>query len=143
MAKPRSVTKAHLLQDWMMAKPENPLRYMKPISEHHTGSTYGNDGIRIDGSPGFIMSVLSNLKPLIVGENALTRLSASLSEVAAREKTAEGVKFGAGTGTWCCYVRLHMRSLEGTMGQAYSPGARETTEEFTAVSDWAKEQAAK
>ena len=89
------------------------LKHFRPIPYKASGSTYGACGIRIDGTPDFVESVLSHLKELIAGENHVTRLA-----------LARNVVDGSGIGkdlpnavnkSEVCYIRLHMRGNEGSM----------------------------
>lgn len=111
--------KAELLAKWKNLPEANPAKSMRPLPYKHEGSTYGNDGIRIDGSPEFIFAVLSRLKDLLILENSVTRLQASFNEIAERTKVGDGVEFGAGTGSYCCYVRAAMRGEEGSMAEGF------------------------
>ena len=94
----------------------NPLQHMTPIPYKAEGSRYGACGIRIDGSPAFIDAVLSNLKPLLDGENAVTRLELARSEVKSTEINGQRRTFdNAGAGAQVCYVRLHVRGHESAI----------------------------
>ena len=68
------VTKPEILDYWKKLRTNTPI-LMKPIDPMHKGSTYGEDGLRITGSPQFIGSVLSRLKELVNYENPYTKLS--------------------------------------------------------------------
>jgi hypothetical protein len=124
MAKSKYV-KAQVLADWCKLEPnQNPLPYMSAIPYKQAGSKYGEDGIRIDGSPEFIDAVLSCLKPLIAGESNLTRLELSRTEVQPRE----GKPFNGGE---CCYIRLHQRGSESQMlNMAFNLVGREPHMQF-------------
>ena len=81
---------------------------LKPyaIPYEHTGSTYGHDGIRIEGSREFIDAVLGRLKDLLVCENTDTRFGLNYQAVQPRPgKPASG-------GDWVCYVKIHERGHE-------------------------------
>ena len=104
---------AELLKMWEDLEDANPAAVIQPMTSGHEGSTYGEDGIRIDGSEAFIRAVLSKLKDLLVLENNCTRLAASYNEIAERRKTATGVEFGGGTGRYCCYIRAALRGGDG------------------------------
>ena len=95
---------------------QDPLPVMRPIPYRTTGSRYGCCGIRIDGPPDFIDAVLSNLKPLLRGENTRTRLELARNRV----QRSPGYNAGenAETGAECCYVRLHVRGSEGQIAAA-------------------------
>ena len=119
--------KAEALERWK-ALPEgmNPLAEMVPIPYKAEGSKYGACGIRIDGTPEFIDAVLSRLKPLIDGENSVTRLG-----------LARNVVDGSGIGkalpnkereAEVCYIRLHVRG--GESAEAIFGGHEEATKRF-------------
>jgi len=108
------MTKKETLQAWKeLEAGQDPLKYMVPIPNKATGSTYGACGVRIDGSPEYIDAVLSNLKSLIDGENNITRLGLSRNAV---DGKGLNKSFGnAGSRAECCYIRLHMRGNEGAI----------------------------
>ena len=114
---------------------QNPLAVMTPIPYKATGSTYGACGVRIDGSPEFIDAVLSRLKPLLAGENQVTRLGFSRSEVDGSKlgKTFGNAASRAGKPAEVCYIRLHIRGREGAMAAAAFGEMREETREFAAA----------
>ena len=114
--------KAELLAKWRELPESNPAQFMEALPYKHKGSTYGEDGIRIDGSPEFIFAVLSKLKQLLPLENEITRLSASFNEIAERVKVDGGVEFGGGTGKYCCYIRLAQRGQEAQMCNLFLAG---------------------
>ena len=100
-----------------MADNQPILKHMLPIPYKARGSTYGACGIRIDGTPQFVESVLSHLKELIDGENHVTRLA-----------LARNIVDGSGIGkdlpnaeanSEVCYIRLHMRGNEGVMASNF------------------------
>lgn len=107
---------------------QNPLPSMRPIPYKTAGSRYGCCGIRIDGSSEFIDAVLSNLKPLLDGENCVTRLELARSAV----KPQNGFKAGqnAGSGAEVCYIRLHERGREGAIVSGFDSRLRKSTERF-------------
>lgn len=104
MAKPERLTKAQALEHWRSLELGISVR-MRAIPYKTTGSRYGYDGIRIDGSRQFIDSVLVRLKDIIEHEGIGTRLELNYTEIADRES-------GEATGDWCCYVRVHERGHE-------------------------------
>jgi len=89
------------------------LKYMTPIAYKSRGSRYGACGIRIDGNPQFIDSVLSRLKDLIDGENHSTRLELARNKVdgSGLDKSFDNADSNAEV----CYIRLHQRGNEGSM----------------------------
>ena len=109
------MTKAELLKHWQMLTPnQNPLKVMQPLPPKFKGKTFGLDGVRIDGSMEFIEAVLSCLKPLIDGENNVTRLQLAHNDCS----KAEG-DFNKGNGGNVCYIRLHERTLQGSATSAF------------------------
>ncbi len=112
------MTKAQTLQAWRSLEPrQNPLALMVPIPAKTTGSRYGCCGVRIDGTPQFIDAVLSNLQGLIDGENNVTRLELARNKVTCKP----GYKAGqnASEGAESCYIRLHMRTRQGSHVSAF------------------------
>jgi len=109
------MTKSQILSKWKVLKPvDNLLALMKPVDAKHKGKTFGLDGIRIDGSEEFVLSVLSRLKDLIAGENNVTRLQLSLNDCSKAE-----ANFNKGNGGYVCYIRLRTRTLQGAATSAF------------------------
>lgn len=133
-------TKAEALQDWQDLTPgQDPLEHMRPIPYKAEGSRYGACGIRIDGDPAFIDAVLSNLKPLIHGENQVTRLELARSEVKPTEINGQRRTFDLATGgAQVCYIRLHMRGHEGVMVQGLMGANADATATFEKVNKYAR-----
>lgn len=109
------------------------LPHMQPIPYKARGSTYGACGIRIDGTPEFVDAVLSRLKDVLAGENAVTRLALARNVV-------DGSGIGkalpnSAKGAEVCYVRLHMRGHEGSMAAAYDPELRAATERYATAAN--------
>jgi len=98
------LNKRDALQHWAELKPAERIP-IRAIPYKQTGSKYGTDGIRIDGTRQFIDSVLSRMRDLLVNENGDTRLELNYTEITDRET-------GHDTGNWVCYVRLHERGRE-------------------------------
>ena len=94
--------------------PEQPVKSPDPIEYKHRGTTYGADGIRIEGTRDFIDSVLANLKPLLDSENSHTRLALNYQQVTAREGKPNDFH-----GNWVCYVKVHERGHEAQRFNAY------------------------
>lgn len=117
MPKTKSTKKSESLAAWAaLPENQNPLVHMNPIPYKATGSRYGACGIRIDGNPEFINAVLSRLKPLLDGENNVTRL-----ELARMEVNGEGLGKlleNKDAAAEVVYVRLHMRGREGAMASS-------------------------
>jgi len=105
--------KEQLLNHWAKLPQSAPLK-PRPIRYKHTGSTYGYDGVRIEGSPEFIDAVLGRLKDLLDNESATTRLGVAYAEVKAKPgKDHNG-------GEYVCYVKIHERGDEAkAINQAF------------------------
>jgi len=73
--KPWTATKAEILDMWRKVRPDLPI-VMTPMNQDELGSTssYGEDGVRITGSWGFIAAVVGRLKELLAYENPQTKL---------------------------------------------------------------------
>lgn len=76
--KPWSATKDEVLNIWRNLRPDLPI-YMTPMDEVPEGmvkghSSYGEDGVRITGSWGFIASVMARLKDIVSYENPQNKL---------------------------------------------------------------------
>jgi len=125
--------KSETLAAWR-AMPENQpmLKHFRPIPYKAKGSTYGACGIRIDGTPEFIDSVLSHLKELIAGENHVTRLTLARNKV---DGSGIGkVLDNAVNNAEVCYIRLHVRGHEGAMVSAICDRSLDkATEDFAAA----------
>lgn len=91
------------------------------------GSKYGACGIRIDGNPEFIDAVLSCLKPLIAGENGVTRLELARREVETKLVINDEVKIFGNSDLHAevCYIRLHKRGGEAIIANAFADGRQE------------------
>lgn len=100
------LTKQEALQHWR-GLPAQPLKSPRAIPYKHSGSTYGADGIRIEGCREFIDSVLAQIKPLLQAENTRTRLALNYQQVEPREGKPSGY-----AGQWVCYVKVHERGSE-------------------------------
>lgn len=84
-----SASKDDILSMWKTLPPNKPI-IAKPISYEHRGSTYGEDGIRITGSPQFISTVISHLKDFMTYETPQTKLAVSYRETESPSKLAAG-----------------------------------------------------
>lgn len=96
-----------------LSENQNPLKHMTPVPYKATGSKFGACGIRIDGNPEFINAVLSNLKPLLEGENNNTRLELMRNEVKPSTVKGETKNYdNAAENAEVCYIRLHRRGRD-------------------------------
>lgn len=99
-------SKAAALAHWraLCKLPSRPKLVVKPIPSSHKGSTYGYDGIRIEGSRAFIDGILARLPDLLDLENGDTRLNLNYTKINERDdKPSNG-------GDCVCYVKIHKRS---------------------------------
>lgn len=95
--------KKEFLEHWRSLESGQPVA-QSPIMYKHEGSTYGEDSIRLTGSPRFVDAVLSRLKDLLDGEASETRLGVSYGPCTGREgKTPPPM------GSIACYVQCHQR----------------------------------
>ena len=104
--------KAQALKHWE-SLPDQPIRKPDPIPYKHSGTTYGADGVRIEGSPEFVDSVLAQLKPLLNGENCSTRIALVYQTIEPREG-----KPNPYVGNTVCYVKTHERGGQAQMMNA-------------------------
>ena len=109
--------KAEALKVWQeLPEGQNVLKHFTPVESRARGSRYGSCGIRIDGNPQFVRSVMSRLKDLIAGENQVTRLGLSWNAV---DGSGIGKELpNADSQAECCYIRLAMRGHEGSITSA-------------------------
>jgi len=84
-----SASKEDIIKMWRSLNPSSPI-VVSAIDAEHKGSTYGEDGIRITGSPQFIYSVLSKLKPFLEYENPTTKLVVSYRETQSPSQLEKG-----------------------------------------------------
>lgn len=119
-----STKKAETLSHWRtLPDNQNPLPHMEAVPYKAKGSRYGACGVRIDGNPDFIDAVLSRLKPLLDGENHVTRLELT-------RHTVDGSGIGkdlpnTATRAEVVYIRLHERGHEAKAMRRIFPGAFE------------------
>lgn len=116
------LTKGEALEHWRNL-PVQPVAQPVPIPYKHAGSTYGADGIRIEGTREFIDSVLAQLKPILECENASTRIGLNYQEVEARPGVADSHKAFAFAGNWVCYIKVHARGDEAQAVNAFVSAA--------------------
>ncbi|MEE8465497.1 MAG: hypothetical protein V3S68_03405 [Dehalococcoidia bacterium] len=109
---PERLNKAAALAHWhaLDGRPVPlPSKTMKAVPYRHTGSTYAEDGIRINGSREFIDSVLAALQNLLGRENSMERIGIQFTEATDRDSDEP-------MGTWACYIQVHERGREKTSG---------------------------
>lgn len=82
-------SKEEIINYWKNLRPDAPIA-MRPIEYTHKGSTYGEDGLRITGSPQFISTVLARLKEFLNFETPSTKLALSYRQTESPSKTAMG-----------------------------------------------------
>lgn len=110
------LNKKQAMEHWRNL-PLVPIKTPDVIPYKHRGTTFGADGIRLEGSRDFIDSILAQLKPLLDSENNESRLSLNYQQVDAREG-----KENVFAGNWVCYVKVHERGHEAKiMNTIYRP----------------------
>ena len=109
-------SKGEALAHWRNL-PDQGVTMPHAIPYKHRGTTYGADGIRIEGRREFIDSILAQLKPLLAGENTSSRLALNYQQVEAKDG-----KPNAFAGQWVCYVKVHERGSEAQMVNAFVSG---------------------
>lgn len=82
-------SKEEIIGFWKNLRPDVPIA-MRPIEYEHKGSTYGEDGLRLTGSPQFISSVLGRLKEFLNFETPATKLALSYRQTESPSKSAMG-----------------------------------------------------
>lgn len=97
-------SKEEILAFWQKLRPDTPIQ-MKPIEYTHKGSTYGEDGLRITGSPQFISSVIARLKEFLQFETPSTKLAVSYRETESPSK----VQMGQSKTSYVFYVAAKQR----------------------------------
>lgn len=102
-----SASKEDIIKLWRSLNPSTPLS-VSPIRSSHKGSTYGEDGIRITGSPNFISSVLSKLKPFLDYETASTKLAVSYRET----QSPSQIERGNLKKSYVFYIQVKERATE-------------------------------
>ena len=88
--KPWKAKRADILQFWQGLRPNQPIR-PTPVSKHHKGTKFRQDGLRVTGSPDFINGVLSRLKDLLQFEtNPGTKLEVEYRQIESKEGVLQG-----------------------------------------------------
>lgn len=82
-------TKEEIIQYWKNLRADTPI-LIDPIDYTHSGSTYGEDGLRITGSPKFIGSVLARLKEFLNFETPNTKLALTYRQTESPSQAAMG-----------------------------------------------------
>lgn len=82
-------TKDEIVAYWKNLRPDMPIQ-MRPIDYSHKGSTYGEDGMRLTGSPQFIGSILARMKEILAYESPSTKLSITYRQTESPSKMAMG-----------------------------------------------------
>ena len=102
---PQVFKKSEALAHWASLPKDAPLR-PHAIAYKATGSTYGHDGVRVEGSREFVDAVLGRLSDLLAEENDDTRIGISYQTVEAKPgKDHNG-------GEYVCYLKFHQRGDE-------------------------------
>jgi len=101
-------TKEQIISYWRGLRDDMPIA-INPIPYEHKGSTYGEDGIRLTGSPEFIASVLPRLKELLSYETPSTKLALVYRETESPSKMA----LGASKTSYVFYLQVKERGKGG------------------------------
>lgn len=99
----KRLRKAEFLTYWRALEPTGTIP-QDAIPYKHEGSTYGEDSVRLTGSPAFVDAVLARIKDLMDGENGETRLGVNYGEIEPREG-----KNPPPPGAVACYIQRHWR----------------------------------
>lgn len=83
-------SKSQIMDYWKTLR-GNQMIPMKPIKYKHKGSTYGEDGIRITGSPNFIQAVLGKLRELLRYEGPDTKLAVVYRQTMSKKRLTAGL----------------------------------------------------
>lgn len=97
-------TKEEIIAYWHNLRADTPIQ-MNPIEYKHKGSTYGEDGIRLTGSPQFITSVMARLKEVLNFETPTSKLSVTYRQTESPSKVA----MGEGKTSYVFYVSSRQR----------------------------------
>ncbi len=97
-------SKEEIMAYWQNLRADTPIQ-MNPIEYRHTGSTYGEDGIRLTGSPQFITSVMARLKEVLNFESPTTKLAVTYRQTESPSKVA----MGEGKTSYVFYVAARQR----------------------------------
>ena len=103
--------KKEIINYWKALSPNSPI-LMTPISYDHKGSTYKEDGVRINGSPQFIASVLGRLKEMLAFESPATKLNLVYREAPSSHRFSVNKLPTAPTQTkksYVCYIASRQR----------------------------------
>lgn len=82
-------TKEQIVDYWKNLRPDMPIQ-IRPIGYAHKGSTYGEDGMRLTGSPQFIASVIARLKEFLNYETPNTKLAVTYRQTESPSQMAMG-----------------------------------------------------
>ena len=82
-------SKDEIVAYWKNLRPDTPI-FMKAIPYSHKGSTYGEDGMRLTGSPQFIASVIGRLKDILNFETPSSKLAITYRQTESPSQQAMG-----------------------------------------------------
>jgi len=102
--KPWVAKRKDIVDLWKKVRPDIPLS-PTPVSIHHRGRRYDQDGIRINGKSKWINSVLGKLKHLLTYENNPTlKLDVQYRQVKRKDRTDEPA--------FACYLNIIQKKIE-------------------------------
>ena len=112
--------KTELLERWRSLDVSDPsdervARAISVVPYRAEGSRFGSGGIRIDGSPEFVDTVLARLKDLLAGEGQTTRLQVSHQKIDDNGKPAPNAVEDAESVT----IRVVERGHQAKMANAF------------------------
>lgn len=102
-----NASKEEIINYWKSLRTNTPI-VMQPIEHNHKGSTYGEDGIRITGSPQFISTVLARLKEFLLFENPSTKLAIAYRQT----KSPSRMAMGENKTSYVFYLQSKKRNLK-------------------------------
>jgi|TARA_R100000656_G_scaffold48031_1_gene39016 hypothetical protein len=106
------LSKSQTLSHWRELPDQQDLN-PDAIPYKHRGTTFGADGLRIEGTRTFVDAILSRIKPLLDGENGTTRLGLNYQQVESKDGKPNDF-----AGNWVCYVKIHERGHEAQIANS-------------------------
>lgn len=98
-----NASKDDIIDYWKKLRSDIPIM-VRPIPYHHSGTTYGEDGIRITGSSEFIGSVLPRLKDFLNFESPTSKL-----QLVYRQTKSPSLSIGPSKTSYAFYIQVKER----------------------------------